>query len=115
MISLSGDVRIFLYREPTDMRRSFDGLAAMVETFLGEDPLSGAIFVFCNRRRDRVKLLYWSGDGYALWYKRLEAGTFNIPPGPSPRATLNSGELAMLLEGITPLRVGKRYRRAKYL
>ena len=111
MISLSGSERIFLYRGATDMRRGFDGLGALVEQYLDEDPLSGALFVFCNRRRDRVKLLYWTGDGYALWYKRLEQGTFRVPSGTGDRAVLGRAELAMLLEGVTPLRIGKRYRR----
>jgi transposase len=111
VISFSGSERVFLYRGATDMRRGFDGLGAMVERYLQEDPLSGALFVFCNRRRDRVKLLYWTGDGYALWYKRLEKGTFRLPSGTGERAVLDRADLAMLLEGVTPLRRSRRYRR----
>lgn len=111
MLPLNGAMRIFLYRGVTDMRRSFDGLSGMVQGVLAEDPFSGKLFVFCNRRRDRVKLLYWDGDGFALWYKRLEEGSFRIPDGRTEKMELSKGELSMLLEGILPLRVSKRYRR----
>jgi transposase len=110
MIPVTGSTRIFLYRGRTDMRRSFDRLAAMVESLLGEDPLSGALFVFCNGCRDRLKILYWDGDGYALFYKRLERGSFRIPTGEGDRAVLSSADLAMLLEGIVPLKMTPRYR-----
>ena len=110
MIPVTGSTRIFLHRGVTDMRRSFDGLCAMVSQQLEENPLSGALFVFCNRRRDRVKILYWDGDGLALWYKRLEKGTFRIPSGDGVKAPLESAELTMILEGITPLKISKRFR-----
>lgn len=113
MIPVTGSTRIFLYRGVTDMRRSFDGLSGMVESCLGEDPLSGGLFVFCNRRRDRLKILYWDGDGYALWYKRLERGTFTLPVDKALCTCLSSAQLAMLLEGITPLRLQNRYGRKK--
>ena len=111
MLPLNGSMRIFLYRGVTDMRRSFDGLSGMVKGVFGEDPFSGTLFVFCNRRRNRVKLLYWDGDGFALWYKRLEEGTFRIPDAGTEKVELSKGELSMLLEGLTALRVSKRYRR----
>ena len=111
MLSLNGSMRILVYRGVTDMRRSFDGLSGMVKGVLGEDPFTGTLFVFCNRRRNRVKLLYWDGDGFALWYKRLEEGTFRVPEGRTEKLELSKGDLSMLLEGITPLRVSKRYRR----
>jgi len=79
MLSLASGVRIFLCTAPTDMRKSFDGLFALVETVIGEDPFSGHLFLFRNRKRDRVKLLYWDRDGLAIWYKRLEAGCYQFP------------------------------------
>lgn len=73
MLNLSRAVKIFLGLEPVDLRKGFDSLAALVETVLAEDPLSGQLFVFRNRRADRVKVLYWDGDGYAIWCKKLES------------------------------------------
>ena len=101
MLSLPSSVRIFLCLEPADMRRSFDGLARMTREVLQADPLSGHLFVFRNRRGDRLKILYWDRDGLALWYKRLERGVFAFPaPGDSPRVSVTPGELTLLLEGI---------------
>jgi len=105
-------VRVFLCTSPTDMRKGFDTLAALVRDALGYDPLSGHLFLFIGRRRDRLKILYWDRDGFALWYKRLEQGTFRMPAS-RPEATsieLRASELAMLLEGID-LRSIKRRRR----
>ena len=81
MLSLPLPVRVYLCLEPTDMRRSFDGLCRMVREHVGADPLSGDLFVFRSKRGDRVKLLYWLGDGLAIWYRRLEEGTFVFPKG----------------------------------
>jgi transposase len=115
MISLPPTVKIFLSTKPADMRRSFDGLAAMVEHVLQQDPLSGHLFVFRNRRGDRVKLLYWDRDGLCIWYKRLEEGTFRFPAPQEGETcvTISSAEWAMLLDGVdfTNVRRGKRYRR----
>ena len=115
MISLPPAVKIFLATEPADMRRSFDGLAAMVEHVLQQDPLSGHLFVFRNRRGDRVKLLYWDRDGLCIWYKRLEEGTFRFPAPQEGQTcvTISGAEWAMLLDGVdfTNVRRGKRYRR----
>ena len=72
-------VRIRLCTEPTDMRRGFDGLSGMTQTLLQQDPLSGHLFVFRNRNRDKLKILYWDSDGLAIWYKRLGQGTFQFP------------------------------------
>ena len=105
-------VRVFLCTSLTDMRKGFDTLAALVRDSLDFDPLSGHLFMFVGRRRDRLKILYWDRDGYALWYKRLEKGTFRMPAA-KPDAThleLKASELAMLLEGID-LRSIKRRRR----
>jgi transposase len=115
MLSLPLPVRIFLCTQPADMRRSFDGLAQMVREFLGSDPLSGHLFVFRSKRGDRLKLLYWDSDGLAIWYKRLEQGSFPMPPAPaSGRAVeLRAAELAMLLDGVDlqSVRRRKRYQR----
>ena len=111
MIPVTGGTRLFLFRGRADMRRGFDGLSGMVEEHFTESLFSGALFVFLNRRRDRVKILYWDSGGLALWYKRLERGTFRMPSGREGEAVeLTSAELSMLLEGITPLRVERRYR-----
>jgi len=105
---------IYLRVGPTDMRKGFDTLAALVRDLLGCDPLSGHLFLFVNRKRDRLKILYWDADGYALWYKRLEEGTFRLPRASSDAAgvTLTASELAMLLEGID-LRSIKRSKRLR--
>ena len=96
------------------MRRGFDGLAAMVEKVLGQDPFSGHLVVFRNRRRDRVKVLYWDRDGYALWYKRLEKGAVCFPEDLADGAELRACDLALLLDGIDPAKVKRatRYGRA---
>jgi transposase len=102
MLSLPPRVRIFVCLEPADMRRSFDGLSAMVSVLLKADPGSGHLFVFRNRRGDRMKILYWDRDGYALWYKRLEAGVFRFPSAGDGRSRVEwtPAELALVLEGI---------------
>jgi len=115
MLSLPLPVRIFLCTEPADMRRSFDGLAQMVREFLRADPLSGHLFVFRSKRGDRVKLLYWDTDGLAIWYKRLEQGTFRFPApaGAGHGVEIRAADLAMLLDGVDleSVRRRKRYRR----
>jgi len=110
MLIFPPSVRIYLCTVPTDMRRSFDGLAAMTEEILQQNPLSGHFFVFCNRRSDRVKVLYWDRSGYCLWYKRLEAGTFRFPSGPGEAVEVELADLALLLEGID-LRGARRRKR----
>ena len=116
MLSVPGQVKILLCLQPADMRRSFDGLAAMVEKVLEQDPLSGHLFVFRNRRGDRVKLLYWSGDGLVIWYKRLEEGTFHFPGSQQGDASngvnISATDLAMVLDGVdlSSVRRAKRYR-----
>lgn len=112
MLSLPPAVRIFVCLTPTDMRRSFDGLAAMVAQVLEADPLSGHLFVFRNRRGDRLKILYWDRDGYALWYKRLEAGVFVLPAARPEGGCVEwtPGELGLVLEGID-IRGARRHRR----
>ena len=110
MLALTGATRIFLYRGAADMRKSFDGLCGLVRTELEGDPLSGALFVFCNRRRTMVKMLYWDHDGLALWYKRLERGTIRLPASITGSAQIDRRSLSMLLEGVTPQRMSRRYR-----
>jgi transposase len=114
MLSLPLPVRIFLCTQPADMRRSFDGLAQMVREFLGADPLSGHLFVFRSKRGDRVKLLYWDSDGLAIWYKRLEEGTFPFPTATAGHGLeIRAADLAMVLDGVDleSVKRRKRYRR----
>ena len=114
MLSIRSGVRIFISTEATDMRKGFDGLSAIIEHAWEASPTSGDMFVFSNRRRTLLKLLYWDADGYAIWYKRLERGTFRIPePTAEGRIELTAAKLAMLLEGIdfTNTRKRKRFRR----
>jgi len=109
MFALLTARRIYLYRGVCDMRKSFDGLCGIVRTELGANPLSGSLFVFVNRRRSMVKLLYWDRDGLALWFKRLEQGRFSLPDRCADDCSIERRDLAMLLEGIVPKRVEKRY------
>lgn len=109
MFALTAATRIYLYRRACDMRKSFDGLCGLIRSELGADPLSGSLFVFCNRRRNMVKLLYWDRDGFAIWFKRLEKGSFSMPHLPGSDGRINRSQLTMLLEGIVPKKVNKRY------
>lgn len=110
MLSLPPSVQIFVASEPADMRRSFDGLSAMVVEVLEKDPFSGHLFVFRNRGGDRVKILYWDRSGFSLWYKRLERGTFHFPVTVGGHVEMSASELALILEGID-LRGARRQRR----
>jgi len=105
MITLPTGTRIWLACGVTDMRKGFDGLAAIVQLQLAEDPFSGQLFVFRGRRGDRVKLLWWDGDGLCLFAKRLEHGRFVWPHAQSGAVYLTQAQLAMLLEGIDWRRV----------
>jgi transposase len=115
MLSLPPTIRIWLAAQPADLRKSFDSLAALVQDGLRGDPLSWDIFVFRNKAADRIKLLIWEEDGYAIWYKRLEAGSYRFPsaPGELPRVEIRAADLVMLLEGIdlASVKRGKRYHR----
>ena len=109
MLTLPPSVRIFLGAGATDLRKSFDGLSGLVTATLREDPLSGHLFVFCNRRRDRIKLLYFDGSGLWVFAKRLEKGTFAWPePGDTGRVELRGAELALLVGGIDLAHTRKR-------
>lgn len=118
MLTLPGSVRIYVAAEAVDLRRGFDGLAAATRSLIGADPMSGHVFVFVNRRRNRIKLLVWDRTGYVLVYKRLERGTFELPSAPEPgrrHLEVDGGELGLMLEGLK-LRGARRrprwYRRA---
>jgi transposase len=117
MFNLSPSVRIFVCAKPVDMRRSFDGLFGLVESMIRQDPFSG-LFLFRSRRGDFIKILWWDLDGWAIFAKRLEVGTFRFPDvrfvnGEYQTVELERSELLMLLEGIDTGSVKrlKRYRR----
>ena len=116
MIRTTLQVRIFVCTEPTDMRRGFDGLCGMTRELIRQDPLSGAFFLFRNRSRDRLKILYWDRDGLAIWYKRLEKGSFQLPTDLKKPENESSGveitaeELSLLLHGIDLATVSRRKR-----
>jgi transposase len=117
VIHLPASVRVYLCLTPCDMRRSFDGLHALVREHLELDAFGGHLFVFASRRRDRLKILYWDRDGFALWSKRLEEGTYAVPFGDSGeerRREITAQELTALLSGIDLERATrrKRYRRS---
>jgi transposase len=116
MINLPSSVRVFLHAPPTDLRKGFDSLCGLVTTAFGQDPTCGHLFLFVNRRRDRIKILYWDRDGLAIWYKRLETpGTFQIPAIISQAASIEmtSTQLSLILSGIDlrSARQRKRYQR----
>lgn len=113
-MSIPSTVSIFLYSEPTDMRKGFDGLSGIVRSEFAADPLDGSLFLFINRRRDRLKILHWDGTGYWLYYRLLEAGTFEVISSQGKYRQIDSTQLAMLLGGVSLVSVKrrKRYRRA---
>jgi transposase len=117
VIHLPASVRVYLCTSPCDMRRSFDGLHALVSGRMQMDAFAGHLFVFANRRRDRVKILYWDRDGFAVWAKRLEQGTYAMPfeEGAEARREITAQELGALLSGIdlSQARRRKRYRRER--
>ena len=110
MFGLSAAVRVYFAKEPADMRKSFDGLSALVAGSLELDPLSGHLFVFINKRRDRIKILYWDRDGLAVWAKRLERGTYRIPDATAGRVEMTTADLAALLAGIDLNTARRRFR-----
>ena len=124
MLNISRTTRVFLATEPTDMRKGFDGLFAIVESVITEDPFSGHLFVFRNRRRDRLKVLWWDRDGLAIFYKRLERGSYQFPTDTivrkssgsmsdtsnPQRCEIRADELSLLLEGIDLASVKRRRR-----
>lgn len=105
-----GQVRVHLYGQPVDMRCSFDGLYALTRHELGLDPLSGALFVFINRRGTQMKVLYWDRSGFCVWAKRLERGRFVGDWSRVATREMDWTGLKLLLEGIEPKQVRRRYR-----
>lgn len=114
MIAFAPQVRVFVCREAVDMKKSFDGLVAIIESALGHDPLSGSLFVFFNRRRDRIKILYWGQVGYCIWYQRLEKGTYQLPAwdqaDDQAARELTRAQLSLILDGIDLSSVRQRPR-----
>jgi len=100
MLSLPPSIRIHLARGATDMRKAIDGLAAITNDVLRLDPMSGHLFVFCNRARNRIKIIYWEESGFWLLHKRLERGRFAWPDGPEPVIRLDAAQLHALLGGL---------------
>ena len=111
MLTLGLTGRIWVCVQPQDGRKSFDGLQAVVRDHLARDPLSGDLFVFRNRRGDRLKILAWQGDGFALYLRRLEQGTFAFPAADATEVSITATELAMILGGIE---LGSARRRPRY-
>lgn len=111
MFSL-GSARYYLYREPTDIRKSFDGLCGLVSGRLGQSPMSGDVYIFINKPRNRMKLLRWETGGFVLFYKRLERGTFELPNLQNYvlAQLIDYGELAMMVTGISMRNAKKRPR-----
>lgn len=97
---LPSSVRIFVCTTPQDMRRSFDRLALAAKELLGEDPQSGALFVFVGKRPTRIKVLWWERNGFCLLYKRLHRALFDVPRGQGPAVKIDGGQLATLLAGV---------------
>jgi transposase len=113
MLTIGAGRKVFLVAGSTDMRKSFDTLAAVVSSVIRDDPLSGHLFVFCNRRRNRLKVLLWEESGFWLLAKRLERGTFAWPEASRVKVEYTPAELAVLLDGLELSgRRRKRYRRS---
>jgi transposase len=103
MFLLSPQTKVFLAKDATDMRKSFRGLSAITEATLEQDPASGHLFVFVNRRRDMLKILHWDGSGFWIWYRQLEQGTFQLPRSSAADESgleLTPSQLSMILDGI---------------
>jgi transposase len=101
MFSLTSSHRYFLYDQPTDMRKSFDGLSGIVQSQLRRDPANGSVYVFINKKRNKIKLLHWEQGGFTLYYKRLEKGVFEIPKTMDGTHLISWSTLMMVVEGIS--------------
>ena len=111
MLSLPSRTKMYLCMNPVDMRKSFDGLFGIVREEFQQDQLSGHLFLFINKRRDRMKAIFWDDGGFVSWYKRLEVGTWQLPGSTSTTLELEAHELAMILRGID---LKSARRRARY-
>lgn len=107
MLMLPGNARLFLYQSPMNMRKSFEGLSAAIEELFPGELCSGSFFIFLNRRKDHIKVLFWDGDGFVIYFKRLEKGTYHWKWGETMQ--LDRRAFLMLLEGVTPKRLQKRF------
>ncbi|MBA2762651.1 MAG: IS66 family insertion sequence element accessory protein TnpB [Segetibacter sp.] len=112
MLHLSAGCRYFLYSGNTDMRKGFDSLSGIVSSQKNEDVLSGSVFIFFNKKHNQVKLLLWEGDGFAMYYKRLEQGTYEVPAADNNNTSLSisSQQLQLILQGISLRSVRRRKR-----
>ena len=115
MLGFTAAQRYYLSRQPSDMRKSYDGLSGLVRQGLGRDPLSGEVFIFLNRRRTMIKLLVWDRSGFVVWSKRLERGTFELPCASDQGNSISLGweELVLILEGVSLRSVERRKRYAR--
>jgi transposase len=108
MFSLPANAKIFICTQPVNMRKSFEGLGTIIQNSFDEPPTSGAFFAFFNKEKDRMKVLYWDGDGFAIWYKQLQKGSFKSAIRETP--VMDRREFLMLLEGVTPKSMQKRFK-----
>ena len=113
MLSLASGMKIYVYTQVTDMRKGFNGLSGIVRSEFQSDPTDGSLFIFINRRRDRMKLLHFDGGGFWLYYRLLEAGTFEDlkPKDDSCRLQIDATQLSMLLSGVSLVRSDRRRKR----
>jgi len=110
MFTLSSSHRFHLYSQPTDMRKSFDGLSGLIQNNLARDPCLGEVFIFINKRRDKMKLLHWQGISFTLYYKRLEKGTFELPMyDPQIKSIkISYTQMVMIVDGLTIKNIHRR-------
>jgi len=100
MLMLPSNTQVYLAAEPVDMRKSFDGLSEIVQNVIEESPFSGHLFVFCNKGRNRIKVLYWDRNGFCIWYKRFEKGRYLLPVITGISVSMSLSDLHCVLEGI---------------
>ncbi|GJM64662.1 IS66 family insertion sequence element accessory protein TnpB [Persicobacter diffluens] len=115
MLAIGPNDRLYLFHEPTDMRKGFDGLSGLVRNHLKENPLDGNIYIFINKSRDRIKLLRFEGDGFAIYYKRLESGRIELPPrvNEEKKVKIDHATIMMMLQGIGLMQC-KKYKRFSF-